>query len=156
MYCVHTKYRPRILSHQWTLYFLNLNWQLCWYVPWKVLCNISRLGDCIMPRKNCPVLVKYILIHTCMVKYCQVHTMYIPVQESCTRTYTVHVSTGFLYWHVLVHTRYVLVHVFLKGFIPCVRIPDARRRPGGPARRERTVPRCQPRWPGATWKLDYN
>jgi hypothetical protein len=50
--------------------------------------------------------------------------MYIPVQESCTCTYTVHVSTGFSYWHVLVYTRYVLVHVFLKGFIPCVRIPD--------------------------------
>ena len=49
--------------------------------------------------------------------------MYIPVQESCTRTYTVHVSTGFLYWHVLVHTVYVLVHVstrFLYWHVPCM------------------------------------
>ncbi len=48
----------------------------------------------------------------------------IPVRKSCTHTYWVHTISMFLYWHVLVHTWYVLAWTFSKGFVQGVRIPD--------------------------------
>ncbi len=81
--------------------------------------------------KNCRVAGKDILVHTFTNKFQNVHTStrYIHVWKSCTRTYKVHTIYMFSYWHVQVHTRYVLVRTFSKGFVQGVRIPDVGRPP---------------------------